>query len=189
MNSISRASKTARVALIAALVAGLSACSSTPNRQSVGERIDDAAITANIKARLVADPTLKATEINVKTFKGETQLSGFVSEPGDKARAVALAREVPGVVAVENQMRVKDSAPSTVGTYIDDAAVTAKVKSALLADAGAQAFAEVKVETFHGVAQLSGFVSNPGDKRRAVDIARGVSGVSSVKDDMSIRGR
>lgn len=189
MTCVSRFAKTARMTAVAALIAGLAACSSAPNRQSVGERVDDAAITANIKARLVADSNLKASEINVKTFKGVTQLSGFVADPSDRSRAVALAREVSGVVSVENEMRVKDSAPSTVGSYIDDAAVTAKVKAALLSDSGAQTFAEVKVETFHGKTQLSGFVTDAQDKRRAVEIARGVNGVSSVKDDMSVRGR
>lgn len=178
----------ARLSALTLAFAALAACSSTPSRQSVGERVDDAAITAGIKARLVADPTLKATEVNVKTFKGEVQLSGFVGDPGDRARAERLALDSPGVVSVRNEMRLKGSEPSTVGSYIDDAAVTAKIKASLLANSG-QTFSEVKVETFHGVAQLSGFVSDPRDKHRAVDIARGVNGVRSVKDDMSVRGR
>jgi osmotically-inducible protein OsmY len=60
-----------------------------------------------VKAAFAADPTVKATEINVETFKGDVQLSGFVSQPGDAQRAVEVARGVKGVSAVKNDIRVK----------------------------------------------------------------------------------
>ncbi|MDB5745168.1 MAG: transporter [Massilia sp.] len=82
-------------------------CASTPSRESAGEYVDDVAITAKVKAAFVNDPTVKATEINVETFKGDVQLSGFVAQPGDAQRAVEVARSVKGVVSVKNDIRVK----------------------------------------------------------------------------------
>lgn len=177
-----------RFALIAAVCLSLGACSSTPRHQSAGERLDDAGVTASVKARIVADPALSVAEINVKTFKGVTQLSGFVLDNESRERAVELARATPGVMEVRNEMRLKGSADSSAGSYLDDTAITAKVKAALLARSP-RSFVEVKVETYHGVTQLSGFVTDAEQRRDAVEIARTVSGVRSVKDDMDTRGR
>lgn len=82
-------------------------CASTSNRESAGEYVDDAVITTKVKAAFAADPTVKATEINVETFKGDVQLSGFVAQPGDAQRAVEIARGVKGVTSVKNDIRVK----------------------------------------------------------------------------------
>jgi osmotically-inducible protein OsmY len=82
-------------------------CSSTPTQSSAGEYIDDSVITGKVKAAFAADPTVKATEINVETFKGDVQLSGFVAQPGDAQRAVEIARGIKGVTSVKNDIRVK----------------------------------------------------------------------------------
>jgi osmotically-inducible protein OsmY len=82
-------------------------CASQPDRASAGEYVDDAVITTKVKAAFAADPTVKATEINVETFKGDVQLSGFVAQPGDAQRAVEIARGVKGVSSVKNDIRVK----------------------------------------------------------------------------------
>ena len=82
-------------------------CSSTPQKEGTGEYIDDSVITAKVKAALIGDPTTKATEVNVETFKGVVQLSGFVSSQAAANRAVELARGVGGVKGVTNDMRLK----------------------------------------------------------------------------------
>ena len=82
-------------------------CSSNPTSKSAGEYVDDAVITTKVKAAFAADPTVKATEINVETFKGDVQLSGFVAEAGDASKAVQIARGVKGVTSVKNDIRVK----------------------------------------------------------------------------------
>jgi len=89
------------------LVASLVACAPTPKQEGTGEYIDDSLITGKIKAALVADPELKASEINVETYKGTVQLSGFVGKPEDIPKAVQLARDVKGVKSVKNDMVVK----------------------------------------------------------------------------------
>ncbi len=74
----------------------------------------------------------------------------------------------------------------TPGQYIDDKFISAKVKAALVEDPGVKAL-EIKVETFEGIVQLSGFVDNPEQVIRAGDLARGVKGVRSVKNDLIVR--
>lgn len=93
--------------LTAILLLALMACAPTAKREGTGEYVDDTVITTKVKAALVADPDLKAREINVETFKGTVQLSGFVSSRDDIEKAVAVARNVDGVTAVRNSMVVK----------------------------------------------------------------------------------
>ncbi len=77
------------------------------SRTSVGNKVDDAIVTARVKATLLADALVKGLDITVVTRKGEVQLSGFVDNPGQMNRAAALTREVDGVASVNNQMSVK----------------------------------------------------------------------------------
>jgi osmotically-inducible protein OsmY len=78
------------------------------------------------------------------------------------------------------------STSSSTGQYIDDSTITAKVKTALINDPAVKA-GEINVETFKGVVSLSGFVSSQTGINRAVELARGVEGVKSVKNDMRLR--
>jgi osmotically-inducible protein OsmY len=82
-------------------------CASTPTKESSGEYVDDSVITTKVKAAIFDEPNLKSTEINVETFKGEVQLSGFVSSQSNINRAVEVARGVKGVKSVKNNMRSK----------------------------------------------------------------------------------
>ena len=101
------ARRLATMLFAASLVATLAGCASTPTKEGTGEFIDDSVITAKVKASIFNEPTLKSTEINVETFKGDVQLSGFVAQPQDAQRAAELARGVKGVVSVKNDVRVK----------------------------------------------------------------------------------
>ena len=89
------------------LVVTLAACAPSSQHASTGQFIDDTLITGKIKAALVADPDLKATEIKVDTYKGTVQLSGFVSAPENIPKAVQLARGIEGVKDVKNAIAVK----------------------------------------------------------------------------------
>jgi osmotically-inducible protein OsmY len=93
------------LALIATL--GLTACASTARTEGAGEYVDDTIVTTKVKAAILNESTLKSAEINVETFKGRVQLSGFVASPDDITRAVAVARQVKGVSSVANDMRLK----------------------------------------------------------------------------------
>ena len=91
----------------AILLATTLGCASTSTREGTGEYIDDTVITAKVKAAVLNEPTLKSTEVNVETFKGIVQLSGFVKDPGDVQKAGEVARGVKGVTSVKNDIRVK----------------------------------------------------------------------------------
>ncbi len=95
-------------AVVVALALMLSlGCTSTPTQESTGEYVDNSVITARVKTAIFKDPSLKSAEINVETFKGVVQLSGFVSSQSDINRAVEIARAVDGVKSVENDMQLK----------------------------------------------------------------------------------
>lgn len=89
------------------LVVSLLGCASTAKQEGTGEYLDDALITTKVKAEIFSDDSLKSSEINVETFKGVVQLSGFVNSQADINRAVEVARGVKGVISVKNDMRVK----------------------------------------------------------------------------------
>ena len=91
----------------AVLLASLLGCASTPKQEGTGEYFDDTVITTKVKAAVFSEPSLKSAEINVETFKGVVQLSGFVSSRADINKAVEVARSVKGVESVKNDMRVK----------------------------------------------------------------------------------
>lgn len=80
---------------------------STSKRESTGEYIDDAVITTKVKAAILNESTLKSYEINVETYKGVVQLSGFVSTQTEITKAAGLAGSVKGVTSVKNDLRLK----------------------------------------------------------------------------------
>jgi osmotically-inducible protein OsmY len=73
------------------------------------EYFDDSVVTTKVKAAIFSEPSLKSAEMNVETFKGVVQLSGFVSTVADTKKAVEVTRSVNGVKSVKNDMRVKGS--------------------------------------------------------------------------------
>ncbi|HSH89816.1 MAG TPA: BON domain-containing protein [Ramlibacter sp.] len=99
----------ARTSILVAAVAltTLAGCASTRQHESPGQYVDDTAITTKVKAAIFNEPSLKSAEINVETFKGRVQLSGFVSSRANIDRAVQVAQAVNGVSSVANDMRVK----------------------------------------------------------------------------------
>ena len=82
-------------------------CASTSTREGSGEYVDDSVITTKAKAAIFNEPTLKSAEVNVETFKGVVQLSGFVSSRADENKIVEVARGVNGVQSVKKDMRSK----------------------------------------------------------------------------------
>lgn len=82
-------------------------CAATSKQEGTGEYVDDSVITTKVKAAILNEATLKVAEINVETFKGVVQLSGFVGTQADIDKAIAVARAVGGVKSVKNDMRLK----------------------------------------------------------------------------------
>ncbi len=82
-------------------------CASTPKQEGTGEYVDDTVVTSKVKAAILNEPSLSSLEINVETFKGVVQLSGFVNSQADINKAVTVARSITGVTSVKNDMRLK----------------------------------------------------------------------------------
>ena len=93
--------------MLITVLAVILGCASTSKKEGTGEYIDDSVITTKVKAAVLNEPTLKSAEINVETFKGVVQLSGFVNSEADIAKAASLARGIKGVTSVKNDMRLK----------------------------------------------------------------------------------
>jgi osmotically-inducible protein OsmY len=98
------ASTMVRSLLVLLVIAG---CAGSRTQESTGEYFDDSTITAKVKAAILGDQELKVLQINVETFKGVVQLSGFVNSPQMVSRAVEVASRVSGVKSVKNNLIVK----------------------------------------------------------------------------------
>jgi len=85
----------------------LAGCASSAKQEGTGEYLDDAVITTKVKAAIFNEPSVKSAEINVETFKGVVQLTGFVNSKADINKAIELARSVKGVTSVKNAMLLK----------------------------------------------------------------------------------
>jgi len=98
------------LALASAVCLYVGGCAATPTARSTGEFVDDASITAKVKAALVQDAIVSAFDVGVDTFKGVVQLNGFVDTDVQRARAEEIARGVAGVTNVQNRLSVKSQA-------------------------------------------------------------------------------
>ena len=105
MKNMARALAFSLVAVTAVL--GTTACSVARDQQTVGSYVDDAAITAAVKAKMAEDKSVSATAISVETLKGVVQLSGFAKSDAEKARAAEIARATKNVREVRNSIVVK----------------------------------------------------------------------------------
>jgi hyperosmotically inducible periplasmic protein len=167
-----------------ALVMALGGCSKSGEQTTTGQYIDDATVTAKVKADLVKDDTVKATDVGVATTAGEVHLSGFVTSEAARQRAEQVAKSIKGVKSVRNDLAVQ-TAKETAGQYVDDAAITTKVKAALLADEEVKGLA-ISVETSGGTVQLSGSAKSDSERQKAEQLAKSVEGVSAVQNSIAV---
>ncbi|MFL6636372.1 MAG: BON domain-containing protein [Massilia sp.] len=107
MKHIRFQSAIAQTVLATSLLVSLAACAPTPTREGTGEYIDDSLITSKVKAAFAADPNVKATQVQVETFKGTVQLSGFVDSRESAQKAMEIARGVKGVKSVKNDTVIR----------------------------------------------------------------------------------
>ena len=95
------------VLLLTATFAFMMGCAGGPKQESTGEYVDDSALTAKVKTALIQDPDVKAASVNVETYTGVVQLSGFANSQSEINKAVQVARDVKGVKSVKNDIRIK----------------------------------------------------------------------------------
>jgi osmotically-inducible protein OsmY len=97
----------AAAALAATTLIVLPGCAVTRGQSSVGEYIDDATITTQVKARMVENKTVDAAAISVETLNGTVMLSGFAKNASERSAAESIARNVNGVKSVRNEIAVR----------------------------------------------------------------------------------
>lgn len=177
--------KTSSAVVIATLAVCLAtACTSTRTQKSAGEGIDDAVIGTKVKTALIGNPVTEAHNIDVQVFKGRVQLNGFVESTAEIAQAAKLARDVGGVVGVDNNLKVR--AEKTAGAAVDDTALMGKVKAALIGDSRTKSH-QIELAINQGVVQMAGFVDSAASRTAAVEIVRGVEGVVRIDNQMAIK--
>ncbi|MCX7033240.1 MAG: BON domain-containing protein [Arenimonas sp.] len=194
--------KTSLIATTIALALGVSAVgaqdtAAAPER-TAGQVLDDAAITASVKAKLLADERTKAFDINVDTAKAVVTLTGGADSADAKRAAQELAGQVEGVILIKNELIVatpgsearQDANTATAsgevreamdeaGDGIDDAWITSKVKAQLLADAAIKGTL-ITVETKANIVTLGGTAETAAARAKAIELAQGTTGVRSV---------
>ena len=174
-----------RLALLTVAAAGMVAgCATNSHYRTGAGHVTDGDITDQVRSALVADPVVHAKQVDVVTRDGTVQLNGFVDTRASMQRAGELAGQVRGVRHVDNNLVVRDT-HSTMGESIDDSVLTTRVKAALVAEPVTKA-RQISVETLHGVVQLSGFVDSSEERTKAGSVARGITGVTDVHNDLAI---
>ena len=153
-------------------------------QKSAGNMVDDATVNASVKAALLEKKDVPSGGIVVETYKGVVLLSGFVETQAEKDAAGKAAAGVSGAKKVHNAIAVH--AGTSMGTKLDDTVITGKVKAALMDDADVKS-GQINVETRAGIVSLGGFVTGEKMQKRAMELAKGVSGVKSVVDAMYVK--
>ena len=148
--------------------------------------MDDSTITARVKAALIDDKRIRSTDISVKTENKVVTLSGTVESAEQKSQAVSAAKGVEGVSSVSDKLTVAGEKSASLKGYAGDTAITSEVKAKLLADDIVPS-RKVTVETSDGVVHLSGTLESSKQVDRAADIAKAVTGVKSVKNDLKVQ--
>lgn len=172
---------------------------------------EDSALAAKVRSALQADASVGSQSIVVEASRGDILLSGFVRDQDEIDKAIRVAESVEGVQKVTNRINVNATAGtpgyppgassgggqdagasgvSGAGTSSSfgagDSIITTKVKSALLADPGVSG-SDIVVETRDGEVLLTGFVRNPAELDKAVQVAKGVEGVKKVTNKMTVK--
>lgn len=197
MNPTLRTSLLATVIATSLGLAGTAAAHESAER-TAGQVIDDATITASIKAKLLEDDRTEGFDINVDTVKGHVTLRGGADTGADRIAAAEIARGTEGVVAVDNAITIAAAgtearqaanqatasgevreAAEEAGDEMSDAWITSKIKAALVADTDIAGLS-IKVETEDKTVRLVGDVPTDAVRAEAVRIAEGTTGVVKV---------
>jgi osmotically-inducible protein OsmY len=96
-----------KIAICLGMFTAFMGCAATQKHESTGQYVDNSVITTKVKAAILEDPMLKSFQINVESFKGVVQLSGFVDSAQSAAKAGEVARRIEGVKDVKNDLVVK----------------------------------------------------------------------------------
>ena len=148
----------------------------------------DGWIATKVKSTLLFHRNVRATKTDVNVSEGVVILSGEASSLAQKELTTEYAEDVEGVKSVKNQMTVAKTPATpteTIGEKIDDASITAQVKSSLMSHRSTSAL-KTKVSTTDGVVTVSGTAKNAAEKSLVTKLVTDVHGVTSVINNMTI---
>lgn len=153
------------------------------DERSVGQMWDDTTITARVNAALIDDPKVKARTIDVDTVQQIVTLTGMVESEEVAEKAVEIARKIPYVKDVKNYLQI---GKKTIGQSLDDKLIGTKIKARLIREKNIRSL-NIDVDVNRGVVTLTGVVDNPGQKDRALRIARTTLGAVKVIDNLVVQ--
>lgn len=168
--------------LLAADVANESTVKLKP---SVGEKLDDAVITTQVKMALLLHRSTSTFRTEVSTTNGIVVIKGSVENSAEKELITKLVEDIQGVKSVENKMTIAKEKTSTVGEKLDDSVITAKVKMALVIHRSTGVL-RTSVTTNDAVVTVSGKALNIAEKELVSKVIEDVDGVKSVINEMNI---
>jgi osmotically-inducible protein OsmY len=158
-------------------------CSASQQERAKSD-VDDALIFTQVRAKISAIDPATVSLVNVDVHRRAVTLTGQVHSADERSKVDAAARSVSGVTSVDDRLRINPKAP-TASEVAADMALQAKVKTALAAQTGVNAF-KVQVSVHAGVAALEGTVPSETVHTLVLQTARGVAGVRRVVDHLRI---
>ena len=174
---------TTRSLVLSCLIAlTLAACA---GNKTTGETIDDSLLHSKVKTALVTDDITEGFEVNLEVYKSVVQVSGFVESDEEVEAIGKVISGVGGVESVRNRLVVEPRDRRTGRTF-NDSVIAGKVKARIGDDPITSGFS-INVEVRFGVVLLSGWVDTDDERKHAITLARGVSGVVDVADGMDLR--
>lgn len=171
----------------------LAGASATALGQSASKEVNNARHEAQIETTYTLSPYLRSYEIDVDVIDGKATLSGIVDEEISKDLARQIALGVKGIESVDNQIEVKNDHvreartgnERSFGEVVDDASITAAVKSKLLWSTYTDGM-DTKVESRNGVVTLTGTAGNAESRELANMLARNTQGVRAVDNQLTV---
>ena len=173
-------------------VEGLPGVKSVDNRLTVkGEspaEHSDAWIGMKVKTALLFHRNVRATKTDVNVKDGVVTLTGEASSLAQKELTTEYAQDIDNVKEVKNEMTVVNTpakTDETIGDKIDDASITAEVKSSLMTHRSTSAL-KTKIETTDGVVTVGGIAKNAAEKSLVTKLVNDINGVNRVINNMTI---
>ena len=152
-------------------------------KNPVETMMDDSTITTRINHEMMRDKVVKARQIDVDTIGGHVTLTGVVATPNEAKRATQIARGVPGVKSVSNNIQIGER---SFGDVWDDNVLGNKIKAKLIAEPEVRSL-NIDVDVYLGVVTLTGIVSSKYQRDRAIGISRNTDGIVKVIDNIKVR--
>jgi hyperosmotically inducible protein len=167
------------------LLFAISGCTGTnkAGENRVERMMDDSTITTRINHEMVKDDDVKARQIDVDTIGGHVTLTGVVATRKESTRAIQIAKRVPGVKSVTNNLQIGER---SYGNIWDDNLIGNKIKAKLIAEPEVRSL-NIDVDVYLGVVTLTGVVSSKYQKDRAIQLSRSTDGTVKVIDNLKVR--